>query len=428
MKKKPYCLITVLILASCSCLEAQIDTSSVQVPLSFTAFWEAVGSKNLEYAAERFNVRITEAGIESARVFPDPELSLGASDNGQHRMRMGYTFSTGVSWVLETGGKRKARIQLAQSQTALSKAMLEAWFHNLRADATLAWLTAMKQQKLMEVQSNSYNNMNNIAVADSIRFKLGSIAEIDARQSQLEARSMLNEVYRSEADWTMALVQVAILMGRQPGDTLLVASGDFNRFDRSFELLQLITAAQNNRADLLAALRNKQVAQDVLQLSRANRSTDLGLNAGVSNTSVVSNVVAPTPSFTTLSAGIAIPLKFSNKYKGEMKAAQLSVQQSEIVYKQTELQIQGEVMQAWHQYQAARKRVRQFNTGLLADAKQVLEGKMYSYRRGEISLLEVLIAQRTYNDTQLNYYETLYEQAAALIELEKAAGIWDIQF
>jgi cobalt-zinc-cadmium efflux system outer membrane protein len=51
---------------------------------------------------------------------------------------------------------------------------------------------------------------------------------------------------------------------------------------------------------------------------------------------------------------------------------------------------------------------------------------MYSYKRGQSSLLEVLNAQRTYNDVQHDYYGTLHDYAVALVELERAAGIWDI--
>jgi len=41
-------------------------------------------------------------------------------------------------------------------------------------------------------------------------------------------------------------------------------------------------------------------------------------------------------------------------------------------------------------------------------------------------LPEVLNAQRTYNDLQTSYYETLYNCYAALVDPERAAGIWDI--
>lgn len=54
--------------------------------------------------------------------------------------------------------------------------------------------------------------------------------------------------------------------------------------------------------------------------------------------------------------------------------------------------------------------------------------KIYSCQRGETSILEVLNAQRTYDDIHTTYYEALFNRAAALVELEKAAGIWDINF
>ena len=52
----------------------------------------------------------------------------------------------------------------------------------------------------------------------------------------------------------------------------------------------------------------------------------------------------------------------------------------------------------------------------------------YSYQRGASSLLEVLEAQRTYNETQQAYAEALFDYASALVELEHAVGIWDIDF
>ena len=62
----------------------------------------------------------------------------------------------------------------------------------------------------------------------------------------------------------------------------------------------------------------------------------------------------------------------------------------------------------------------------MAEASAILEGKVYSYERGEVSLLEVLNAQRIYNEVKQIYYQVLYSYAASLIELDRAAGIWDI--
>ena len=56
-----------------------------------------------------------------------------------------------------------------------------------------------------------------------------------------------------------------------------------------------------------------------------------------------------------------------------------------------------------------------------------MDGKIFSYNRGEVSLLEVLDAQRTYDEVQAQYIETLFNYSSALVELERSAGIWDIE-
>ncbi|HSZ72996.1 MAG TPA: TolC family protein [Cytophagaceae bacterium] len=407
---------------------AQVDTTFKRINLNYSDYMTLVGKNNLSLAAEKFNVDIAEAQIENAKVFPDPELSFGWFDNGQRRMNMGNGYNSRLGWTLELGGKRKARIDLARSEAELAKYLLQDYFRNLRADATLSYLQALTNKFLFNVQWSSYQSMNQLAQSDSIRFRLGSIMNVDARQSKLEAGKMLNSVYQGEVEWKMSLVNLSLLLAMKQSDSLIYPSGDFSKFVREFDLPTLIVEAQNNRADVLAALQNKNVSQNMLKLAKANRVIDLGLGAGFTYASYDRNIIAPTPSYSQVGAGVTIPLKFSNNYAGDLKAAYYNNLQSDVYYKQIELKIQNEIIQAYYNYLSSQKQVQQFNSGLLTEAKKVFDGKRYSYQRGETSLLEVLNAQRTYNDVQQNYYQALYNYTAALVELERAAGIWDINF
>jgi cobalt-zinc-cadmium efflux system outer membrane protein len=406
----------------------QVDTLFNKRTITYADFIALVGKNNLSYAAQQFNIDIAQAAVLSASIFPDPELGLGWFDNGERRMNMGYGFTSELAWTLELGGKRKARINLAKSEYELTNYLVQDYFRNLRADATLIFLEALQNKLLLDVRLNSYQTMKRLAESDSVRFKIGAITEIDARQSKLEAGAMLNDVFQAEAQWKMKLADLSVLIGAKQADTLLLPLGNLNVFDRDFNLQALITTAQNNRADLLAALQSKEVSQNLLNLAKANRVIDLGISAGIGYVSYVRNIIAPTPSFTTVGVGVAIPLKFSNNRPGELKAAYYLNRQADAEYQQAELTVQKEVTQAYFNYLAQQKQVRQFNNGLLTEAKAVLDGKIYSYQRGETSLLEVLNAQRTYNEAQQAYYQTLYNYAAALVELERGAGIWDIEF
>lgn len=126
--------------------------------------------------------------------------------------------------------------------------------------------------------------------------------------------------------------------------------------------------------------------------------------------------------------GLSIPLKLSNRRNAGLKIAEMAHSQAELEYHQAEQSIQAEVMQAYQQYMATQKQVKQFHNGMLTEAKSILDGITYSYKRGESSILEVLNAQRTYNGIRKDYYQALADNAAALIELERRTGIWDINF
>ena len=239
---------------------------------------------------------------------------------------------------------------------------------------------------------------------------------------------MLNEVYKAESEWKNSLTSLSLIMGKKQKDTLYTAYSTFSNFNRDFVLADLITTAQNNRADLQAALQTKNVSQKMLQLAKANRVMDLGINAGLQFNGKATNEEAPSPYHTGITAGVSIPLRFLNNRKGEVQTAQYSIQKAEVEYKQIELQIETEVTQAYQNYINTKKQMQQFSNGMLSNSKAILEGKIYSYKRGNTSLLEVLDAQRTYNDVQENYYQTLYSYCSALVKLERSVGIWDISF
>lgn len=402
----------------------EVETLHPLKPISYSDYIHLVGENNAAYSAEKLNIPLAEASALSAAVFPDPELAVGYFDNGERRLQMGYGFSSQLSWKLELGGKRKARKKVAHDQKEMTTFALESYFKTLRAEATVAYLESIRNRHLLNVRQNTYQQLKKLAESDRIRFKLGSISELDARKSTLEAATRLNDVYAAQAAWEVSLAALSLLLGEDQTDTLWYPREDLKIFERTFDLSLLILSGQQRRADLQAARQHQNVSSSELQLAKVNRVVDLELSVGAAYNSYAANSMAPTPSFTTINVGIAIPLKFSNRHAGDLKIAQYTQQQVQRQYEHMEHVIQIEITQAYYHYEAMRKQVAQYHTGLLKEAEAILNGQIYSYQRGETSFLAVLDAQRTYNDVQHNYYETLYNQAIALVALEQAAGIW----
>lgn len=259
MKKYIFPVIAVI------CFKIQIINAQSDIPfkyynLEFKEYIDLVKTHNLEYAAEKFNINISEAAIEVAKIFKDPYISMDLTENSENRSETDYGLSSEIGKTIELGGKRKARIDLSRSENELTKALLTDYFRNLRAKATLAYLEGMKQQQLFMVRYDSYQTIKKLNEADSIRFKLGSIMEIDVIQSKLEAGILLNESIHAIAEWKNSLTKISLMTGTSKNDTLFLPSSHLHDAFREFSLNNLIMDALNNRADLLAALLNREVS------------------------------------------------------------------------------------------------------------------------------------------------------------------------
>lgn len=404
---------------------AQTTSLPLKQKLTLTRFLQTVSQNNLEYAAEKFNVPISEAAVELAHVFPDPSFSFNWLENREGQTRTGKGYVSELGTTIEMGGKRKARIDLAQSEQKLTQALLDDYFRNLRAEAAIIFFEAVKQTRLYGVKQNSFETMKRLSDADSIRLSLGSIMKTDAIQSKLEAGILLNDLLQAEAELQNSLLQLNLMAGMPAGDTILTPEIIINEGSKLFVLSNLIEVAEQNRADIEAARYNKEVSIKASTLVKKERRMDLDINLGFENDLNVPNT---SPGAKIISAGVGIPLKFSNFNKGDLNMAYLFQQQVEKQYNFVSLKIKTEITEAYQNYISSKNQVGNFKNNLLKQSEDVLKGKIYSYQRGESSLLEVLNAQRTYNEIQSSYIEIVNKNYVALVELERAAGIWDINF
>ncbi|GHT51663.1 transporter [Bacteroidia bacterium] len=396
-----------------------------QQTIDYKTYIEQVGKQNLGYASEKLNVSVAEAELKATKVFNDPELSIEYGDNDDKHMLMGRSVAVELSKTFSIG-KRGANIDLAKSEKELNEALLEDYFHRLRAEATLAYLEAVKQSELYRVKENSYGNIRLLAEDDSIRFALGKITDVDAMHSKLEAEIAYNDLLQARTELFNSYSSLGLWTGIFDEDVIYNPFGSLQTKERSFNSGQLLRTALTNRADLIAALKNVDVAGKELKVTQRERNMDFDLAVGYNYNTEVRNEIAPAPKFNGVTVGVAIPLKFSNANKGAVHAAEFRKQQAELNYQQAELEVQTSVMQSLRQYLSLLEQVKRYETGMMDNAKAILDGKIYSYKRGETSRLEVLVAQQTYDELRTTYIETVFKSFAALIELERNAGIWDI--
>ncbi len=383
---------------------------------------------NLDLVAQRFNVPVAEAQIAVAKIFPDPTLTAGLASIDVSRVGAPTSTTVGVSETIELGGKRGARVATAEAGRAGAHADLDDFLRTLRANAAGAFIDALHARLVLERKQLTLASLQKLVHANEERRRAGDIGEVPVMQSRVEASRFRGEVADAAADVRNADLGLGLQMGRA-GAASFVLVGELGGPTRTFDVDKLISEARANRPDVVSKKQALAANKSRVSLARANRWIDLTLNLDWVHTTQVNNqAFGPAPDYNALGATLSLPLPFSRVYRGELDAALAGESQADWSLRSAELKAETDVRQAFEKYDASVDRVNIYAGGVLTDADKVLDGTLYSYQRGAATLLEVLEAQRTDNEVHLAYFDALSDCAHALVALEQAAGVWDVQF
>ena len=387
--------------------------------MTYDRYYNLVAEKNVLYIAEKYNIDIVAASVEAAKVFNDPELSVSYGNNQDWDLQMGQSVEMEMSINPDWAGVRRARIAVAQSEKDITEASVSAYLGNLRLDAARIWAEAWRLRESCAVLAESVNGMMQIAGSDSLRLIVGDISRSDALQSRLEARTMMGELLKMQAEYLNALDAVSLFCGGEPVSSL---EGDLPGIGLIPAESEIIALAESNRADLKAAELSKTLSENNMKLIRASRAFEMGINLGYSYNTEVRNEIAPAPRFNGLTVGVSIPLKFSSLNKGEINAAQSEIRQSEYYLKAARQKVRSEVIQAYNSLMAANAVKSRYTESILEDARNIINGRKEGYLRGESSLVELLSAQQTYLGVMQSYIEACCNCFICKAQLEQASG------
>ncbi|MCQ2295579.1 MAG: TolC family protein [Bacteroidales bacterium] len=390
---------------------------------TYNNFMQAVLHGNKAYEAEQLNVKVAKADANAARIFQDPEIAVGYDNNSDWDIMMGQAWNIELSKSFSMG-KVSARSKVADHQCNSSQAMLDDYLHNLRIDATIAYLDALLARDLTEIGYQAYENMRALYKSDSLRLAKGDISALDAMQTHLEM-TMSKQTYQTlNTEYQNTLLTLDEYSG-DPTRATQDLTGKLKAISKVINVEDLILNAVEHRQDVHAAQMESITLESMVELTRMERVPDVAITASVSSNSRVRNEEAPAPQFIGYSIGLSMPLPFSTLNRGEVRSAQLQSQQAQLHVEALQDRVRKEVLQAYRIYESARMQVLDFSQVLLDQSQQVLDGKTYAYHRGEVSLLDLLSAQHSHFEVREAYATALHRCMTAYVELMRACGYWE---
>ena len=406
-------------------VQAQARESREFEPLAIGQVIAEAIDRNLDLFAERYKIPIADAQIVTAKLRPNPVLSvwgnyfdiLGAGFNPATNAAGPSESGARVDFVFERGGKRQERITVAEANKSLSKFELLNATRRLIVDVQSGFVDVLQAKADVALAVENLNTFEEIVRVNASRVKSGDLAEVELIRSQVAQLQFENTARQAELRLQTARARLQLLVGRRRGDRLVDAIGEMRRDETLLSLEALRERAFAQRPDMLAQRQDQARSQAELRLQQAQGRIDYTLGAAV-NRQWVSSLNAGN----SMGFFFSIPLPLSNRNQGEIARAQQERSQVEARIRALETTVENEVEIAYLQYQNARTTLSRIEESLLAKAKDVRQVTEYSYRRGEATLLEFLDAQRAYNDTVQAHSQALADFARSLYSVDAATG------
>jgi cobalt-zinc-cadmium efflux system outer membrane protein len=378
-------------------------------------------TRNLDLAAARYNISIAEARQITARLRPNPVLTVSADH--LDLLGTGYNlvnnagpneYAARTDFVLERGGKRAARIGLAAAERSLAQLAFTDASRRLIFDVQSAFLDAQIAKETLALAQDNLRTLNGIVQVNTVRVRSGDLAVVELERSQVAAMQYQTAVRQAELQLAQAKTRLQLLTGSSAAD--FAVSDTIRRDDSRLDAAALAERARLQRPDLLAARQNQPRTQPDLRQQIAQGKIDYTAGVEYRRQQAISSYG------NSLGLFLSVPLPVFHRNQGEIARAQREVDQAAALLRAAEARVASEVASAWQQYTTSRSLLEDIEQRVLGKARQVRQTTEYSYRRGEASLIEFLDAQRAFNEVTQSYNEARGNYARSLYLMDSVTG------
>jgi cobalt-zinc-cadmium efflux system outer membrane protein len=384
------------------------EASSGDGVLSLADARRAALRESPSLAASASSIRAEEARREQAGLWPNPELAVGLENVGGGGEFEGFDSSettVALSQPLELGGKRRRRVDVAESSVTLSARDHALREREVAASVTSAFIEALAGQRRLELAEARFAAILGLVRRTQAAVAAGRVPHADLTLAQAELTRVDLARDRARSRLGVARVRLAALRGIEaPLPASLEGELDRVREPPELEtLLEAVAAAPVvERWDQEVALQRAN-----LRLERSRRVPDVEVVAGYRR---LAGAQVNTAVF-----GLAVPLPLFDRNQGSIAAAGHEIERARSGRREARLRLRAELALAYEGLLSAFGEVETLNERVVPTAALLLDERQDAYRRGEVPLGWLLDAGR-------NLFEARAQLLTALERYHRAVG------
>ncbi len=407
-------MVKISFVLACAVTSLIAGSASAQERLSRLTLDEAIQvatRANATLRTKELEVRSTQANEITAALRPNPTASYaveqlpgGGDALVQHNVAVGQP--------IETGGKRQRRIESAQAATRVSTLELSDVRRQVVFQVKKAFNDVLVAQETLALAEQNLRTLGELERLQRIRAEKGDISELELTRIQIQQFAF----ERDAADASQAVQAAKIALRTAAGPDVIAPDfeivGQLAFRDLALAREELYRLALANRQDLRAAEAAREKAQADLRLARANASWDFTPQIEYQRIG----------SADTFGLGVSIPLRVFDRNQGEIARTRAEIDRTGAQRQVVATQILADLDTALSAVTAQRAKLTLLRDTYLPKAQRARDTVDFAYRRGGLSLLDLLDAQRVYRETSLEYLRSLGNYWTAVYQLESAVG------
>lgn len=381
-----------LAVASCASIaQAQsVAPAATSPPLTLDRALALADATAPSVDAASAGVRAAEAARTVAGYRPNPTIvaeTENVAGSGQYRGLRSAETTAGLALPIELGGKRSARIAVAEAQGSRAQIGAAVAAADLRLAVTQSYVEAVAAERRLATARDQAGIAREALRAASVRVRAGRASPIEEQRADVVRINAEATVERSERLATVARDNLARRIG-QP----ITGPLDLAWFDRVEGYGPALAREPTGTLALAAAQADVTTAAAQVRLARTQRVPDVTVSASARRLEATNDVAAV--------FGVSIPFPVFNRGSAAVIQASAQRDQAEALRRVAELDAAQALATAEAEVANAATTARAATGPALAAAQEAARIARIGYREGKFGQLDLLDAERTLSETR----------------------------
>lgn len=383
-------------------------------PLTLSQALALTLKHNPELSAFSHELRAGEATVLQAGVLPNPVLGIEADNLNNDRLRQDGDRTTAIQigQLIELGGKRAARIRIAEAGRDLANWDYEAKRIDVLSRVSQHFIDTMAAQQARELAAESLKLAQNVAAAVARRVQAGKVSPIEETKARLALSAAQIEAEQAERQLAAARRNLSSMWGNA-APAFTSAAGDLESLSALPGYEQLADRIRNS-PDLARWSTEINQRQAAIDAEKAKAIPDITVSVGKRRFSQFEDYA--------YMVGLSIPLPLFDRNRGGILAAHRQLDRAMDEQRAAENRLLAELAQNFQRLSAIRAEIATLRNDILPGARSAYEGATKGYQLGKFGILDVLDAQRSLFQARSQHLKALADYHRGSNDLERLIG------